>query len=635
MGTRSGDSNSMTSTIHRARFSSRWCGLSRTTPLMVWFVIWICITNVSFWYHSEEYNSAVSSSKHEFLDGFLSSPKWGQKDNRTSTTDYTVRSDNNNQPNLVGKLRRSNRPLVLMGTTHTPTTTNTSIQTLFPLHHPNKTISFTHGPLPGDHHTHTHHNNIADTTIIDSKNVPTTQGRIGRPANMNSHKENDEDSTSFSSPSSSSSPTCAILFFGLPRAFKLYVLPSIIENIIQPNIQNNCDYYFHYFHLESEGKNRGGAGGRIYPQDVYQLQEAVKTAYEEEWKNNIGVQQRMMQGDDTDIPPPPPSTFFPHVSITNTTMDEFWTIRGDLIHRYESTLDDRTGKYLYFPTNSVSWEYPESLHNVIKQWHSIDAVWKDMEYTVSHIQQRNNTPYDRVMMLRNDVAYVTPINVYGVQSDTKEHGRIVHRYDVVIPNWANHPINDRMIIGPYNAVEIWATQRFQHVEEHVQKYLPGWGIHSERYLNYTIFPIIQQQLLELYGEDGTIRKDPTMCFLRTRSDGSVWLHDCVGGFQSNTLRLMKALLFKYHAGNNNLVCTTQKTDAVIEQLLLVCNQLGNPNYVRTALSTNGSESRNVTTLGPVLPSSASFEDDDDDDHDHDDDNSDDKDDDSEDSEDDV
>ena len=48
-----------------------------------------------------------------------------------------------------------------------------------------------------------------------------------------------------------------------------------------------------------------------------------------------------------------------------------------------------------------------------------------------------------------------------------------------------YPVNDRMVIGSYEAVKIWATQRFDLLDDYVMHKVPkpGLGMHSEHYLN--------------------------------------------------------------------------------------------------------------------------------------------------------
>jgi hypothetical protein len=69
-------------------------------------------------------------------------------------------------------------------------------------------------------------------------------------------------------------------------------------------------------------------------------------------------------------------------------------------------------------------------------------------------------------------------------------------------------------------VKVWATKRFELIEKRVQsRQALGFGMHSERFLNATILPTIQELGVSLYT-------NPDICFLRTRSDKSVLMDDC-------------------------------------------------------------------------------------------------------------
>jgi hypothetical protein len=98
-----------------------------------------------------------------------------------------------------------------------------------------------------------------------------------------------------------------------------------------------------------------------------------------------------------------------------------------------------------------------------------------------------------------------------------------NRY-AVVPAFGKHPVSDRIIYGPHAAVKIWAAERFARLETHVQSILktdPGWGMHSERFLDHTIFPAIRKLGIDIY-------EHPHMCFFRARADESVWVSDCDG-----------------------------------------------------------------------------------------------------------
>jgi hypothetical protein len=281
--------------------------------------------------------------------------------------------------------------------------------------------------------------------------------------------------------------SCAICFFGLPRSFQLLVLPSIITNILIPNKANKCDIYLHYYHVKEETGGRSGHGGSIDPKDVWLLKDALEQIY-------------------ADIP----IGDKPHLSLTMDTEQDFWRKRGELLQKYR-TKKASDGEYLYYPWMAKSYSYPTSIDNIVKQWHSIQAVWEDMEQNAVKLERN----YSRVAMLRNDVVFVTPFDVHQISNDTRDE----NNQFVAVPNWARFPINDRMIYGPYAAVKVWATERFDRLEGHVITYEPGYGMHSERYLNHSIFPAIRQLGFQVVV-------NPEICFFRARADSSTWINDC-------------------------------------------------------------------------------------------------------------
>jgi len=148
-------------------------------------------------------------------------------------------------------------------------------------------------------------------------------------------------------------------------------------------------------------------------------------------------------------------------------------------------------------------------------WHSQESVWNLMERNAA---QKH---YARVAMLRSDVVYMTPLDIYemGNQSKTWDYKNSI----AVVPRFARYPVNDRMIYGPYDAVKIWAAGRFSRLNRHAvylqNNSLLGEGIHSERFLKFTIFPAIRKAGVRLQEKEG-------LCFLRVRSDHSIRFSDC-------------------------------------------------------------------------------------------------------------
>lgn len=63
-----------------------------------------------------------------------------------------------------------------------------------------------------------------------------------------------------------------------------------------------------------------------------------------------------------------------------------------------------------------------TVDNIVKMWHSIEQVWNLME---QHAQQAHIT-YDRVAMLRSDVVYMTPIDIWdtGTWGTVDQHNQV-------------------------------------------------------------------------------------------------------------------------------------------------------------------------------------------------------------------
>jgi hypothetical protein len=304
-----------------------------------------------------------------------------------------------------------------------------------------------------------------------------------------------------------STTSCAILFFGLPRSYKRYVLPSIIRNIIVPNLQYNCDYYVHYYQIDWEEAGRSGHAGEINPDAILLLEAAMQQIHNETMSNETrGISSFGIV----------PQVLF--ISDTNTT---FWKARGNLVEKYRTT-KRKDGNYLYYPYREPNYFYPTTMDNIVKQWHSIDAVWKKMEQRAIE----RNKVYGRVAMLRNDVIYINPIDVFRINSSAID----INNEFVTIPGWAGWPINDRMVSGPFNAVKVWATERFSRLDKYVRANKiarAGYGMHPERFLNGEIIPHITKNL----GYKLDLAK--RFCFVRVRADGAIWIDDCNRGFPGN------------------------------------------------------------------------------------------------------
>ena len=300
-------------------------------------------------------------------------------------------------------------------------------------------------------------------------------------------------------------PRCAILFWGLPRAFDKVVLPSVVKNVITPN--PGCDYYVHYYHKTEEESGRSGGGGTINPTAILDLKDAVLKVAKERGEMPL-----------------------PIIEFDVDTEEEFWSRYMPLVETIRNT--KVRDKYLYFPWKAKTYKHPTTTDNIVKMWHTIQSAFELMEKNAASA----GIHYDTVAMLRSDVVYVTPIDIHDSFSNeisTKENSKA----PVTIPDFGNHPVSDRIIYGPTAAVKIWATERFSRLDEHVDFIRvndPGWGMHSERFLNYTIFPLIREKGFP-------IRPHPTICFMRARADESVWISDCGGSKEVSAPSIMTAL----------------------------------------------------------------------------------------------
>jgi hypothetical protein len=282
---------------------------------------------------------------------------------------------------------------------------------------------------------------------------------------------------------------CAINLYGLPRQFAAMVLPGLRKHVIEVNARYECDYFVHYYDRHEESDYRGvdrGRGGQIDPDEILLLRLAV-----------LDVHTRMNY-----------SSVIPNVTFVKESEETFFDRFGpflDKIFHYTSA----DGRLLYLPY-SEGEPFPNTTTvNIVKMWHSQEAVWRMME---SSSWQEH---YSRVAMLRSDVLFVSPVDIYRHPDGSLDHD---NRF-AVVPNFGNFPVNDRMIYGPYDAVRLWAAGRFQHLDRHVRSTV-GDGIHSEKYLSKAIFPLIQDAGVPI------LKASSDLCFLRVRSDLSLRFQDC-------------------------------------------------------------------------------------------------------------
>ena len=289
---------------------------------------------------------------------------------------------------------------------------------------------------------------------------------------------------------------CAIIFFGLPRSFRSLVYPSIVKHVLRPNAKYQCDIFVHYYNATFEQAGRSGDGGPLDPHEIHLLEQTSSSEID---KDNITV------------------------AFTMTQEADFWTQYKDLLNKTRTVTGPDGNLMMYHPWKEKSYHMTQAA-NVIKMWHSIQEGFRLME---RHRQQRgtsidgdrrSSTMYTRVAILRSDVFYMTPIDIWetGTRGILDRQNRVA-----VTPNFANFPVNDRMIYGPYDAVRIWAMTRFHTMEDHVQwalQHKPGYAMHSETFV---------EGLLDSIQKQGyQVAKHETICFFRVRADETIWINDC-------------------------------------------------------------------------------------------------------------
>mmetsp|Transcript_6149 Transcript_6149/g.15208 ORF Transcript_6149/g.15208 Transcript_6149/m.15208 type:complete len:567 (-) Transcript_6149:314-2014(-) len=425
----------------------------------------------------------------------------------------------------------------------------------------------------------------ADTKNGNSKNNNEKKGE-DKNKNNDGGKTNASSQQSASTGSEAPPPTgeCAINLFGLPRSFKHHVLPSLVRNVISVNHKYQCDYFVHFFNVTAEESGasetssksndsttqyaRGGnTGGVLHPDDVYLLKDAV--AKPQETSANSDHRQRVEFVSDTD--------------------DDFRNTRKAYIEEIIFGTGGNQSLNPYFVKEASFTE--QTLLNILKMWHSVDRVWNLMDQAkIKSNDGKNNGAkrYKRVAMLRLDVIYTTPIDVYKVPTNVvppdlnKDYRKFLKRprqgqkaqkyfYDFgtaaktkpqpqhcVVPGFKSFPVNDRYFAGPYEAVEIWAKDRFSRARKHVKEILPGmeqsrasepmntkktdinnninytnpkiapekmtgYGLHDEIFVAHSILPAIRESVPGV-----SIHVDLELWFVRVRADGSIWLKDKPG-----------------------------------------------------------------------------------------------------------
>jgi hypothetical protein len=302
-------------------------------------------------------------------------------------------------------------------------------------------------------------------------------------------------------------PSCALLFFGVPRLFRQAALPSIQRYLIETN--PDCDVFVHTYNITKLSVSRNNeTNGILVPRDIYMLH--PKAAQVESVQNV----QKMR-----DI------VFFRK-------------------HHYKGWGDCCS-----------------STINMVKQWHSINGAWGLME----QYARRNNKKYDRVGLFRLDVFYTHPIYVVHPSSDDNKEEAVVPSFlwQTATPEmYSWNFTNDRMFYGKYNYAKIWATKRFDTVLKYVKRTRTRTkkemlrheqGIHSESFMDYLLRDIPK------------VQKKP-ICFWRLRTTGVVQHDDCntsqtLLNMEQNKEILLKSMDCCWNCTPSQYICAIKRKGA--------------------------------------------------------------------------
>ena len=234
-------------------------------------------------------------------------------------------------------------------------------------------------------------------------------------------------------------PSCALLFYGLVKQFAHVVLPSIRENILAYN--PSCDVYAHTYNLTSISSPRNSENDcPVLVEEVYSL-------------------------------------------TSNVVMDTI----SDFEHKRPNHKSFRK----YHPPDD-NWEYPSSIDNLIKAWHSENSVWDLME--------ASGNKYDRVGIFRLDTRFPHPISV----NDGRPGVACSHRLA-----WGG--LCDRAFYGNYDVVKQYASEKFARAHEYAEEH---GDLHSERFVRYLMrgFNIVAEEIcvhrVRACAPDGSICSAP-------------------------------------------------------------------------------------------------------------------------------
>lgn len=277
---------------------------------------------------------------------------------------------------------------------------------------------------------------------------------------------------------------CALLFFGLVKAFEHHVYPSVVENIL--NINPQCDVYLHTYNITSIPVNKRNSETNMAPLNISEA--LVLTSRDR---------------------------------IIFETEESFHDKRDDIINRTRVNYHHGWGDCCL------------SHDNMIKQWSSIQGVWDLMrQHEIQFItaaektmatqekaiptsnkgekdhddQNTNKHYYGQIGLFRSDVMYTNPIDIFDANAATA--------------NFARHGgYNDRLFYGKYEYAKIWASQRFDFIDTFEKKYMTKLRFFKDGYHSETFV----KRLMDHHKVPVRLKD---ICTWRIRSGPKVQVSDC-------------------------------------------------------------------------------------------------------------
>lgn len=267
-------------------------------------------------------------------------------------------------------------------------------------------------------------------------------------------------------PTATTQTKCALIFFGIPRAFTTTIFPSIKKYILDVN--PSCDIFVHSYNFTTF----------IHTSNLTDDLDA-----------NFRNYHKQMRDSNKEL-------FY---ELQLETAADFHRLRNLTFYRQLFTKAPN-GKNQY------------NTDNMIRHWHSIESGWKLLEAYENKVWNR----YERVGFFRLDSFYTHPINVMSTA------------LAVIPPNFhlKEEPsgVNDRLFFGSRDIGKIWASERFHSIPNFLSWYKSiKKGEAHHHHVNSKEF------LMYLLVEKWALRDIISLrniCIQRVRPDGKVQKSDC-------------------------------------------------------------------------------------------------------------